>query len=172
MQHFNVKVFAVQDFDLTPFVGVFNGWIQKQIAPELLIDVADYLHVPNGPGMLLIGHEANYSLDQTDGKLGLLYNRKAALPGTAPENLAQALNSALWACEQLAQETGVQFDKSRYQVLVNDRLLAPNSEQTFQTLLPDLQAVFAKQFGHTDFSITKTSPDTRKRFCVDIQLNN
>ncbi|HUN23187.1 MAG TPA: hypothetical protein PK299_08670 [Anaerolineales bacterium] len=172
MQHFNVKVFAVQDFDLTPYVGVFNGWIQKQIAPELLIDVADYLHVPSGPGMLLIGHEANYSLDQTDGKLGLLYNRKAVLPGSAPENLTQALNSALWACEQLSQETGVQFDKSHYQVLVNDRLLAPNSEQTFQALLPDLQAVFAKHFGHSHFTIAQTSPDVRKRFRVDVRLNN
>ena len=74
--------------DLAPVIPVFHSWIQDQIFAELLLDVADYRHVHHGPGLMLIGHEADYSLDQTDGVLGLRYNRKAPLPGT---NLERSL---------------------------------------------------------------------------------
>ena len=66
---------------------------------ELLIDVADYLHVHNGPGIMLIGHEADYSLDNRAGRLGLLYNRKEQLDGTTQEKLAQAARAALTAAQ-------------------------------------------------------------------------
>ena len=37
------------------FVPIFHSWIQAQAVPEhLLIDVADYAHVHNGPGTCLI----------------------------------------------------------------------------------------------------------------------
>ena len=49
------------------FAAVLNSWIQKQRLEELLIDVADYLHVHNGPGIMLTGHEADYSLDKRAG---------------------------------------------------------------------------------------------------------
>ena len=46
--------------------------------PELLIDVANYAHVPKGPGVVLIGHGSDYFMDEGEGRLGLLYNRKRA----------------------------------------------------------------------------------------------
>ncbi len=78
MQHVNIKIFADRaDIQIGDAVEVFHQWIQEGAAPELLIDVADYKHVPDGPGVMLIGHQANYSLDETGGKLGLLFaNRK------------------------------------------------------------------------------------------------
>ena len=62
-------------------IPVFHRWIREQAMPELLIDVADYSHVPAGPGVMVIGHEANYSVDNRENRLGLLYNRRAALEG-------------------------------------------------------------------------------------------
>src|ERR1043165_8660714 len=64
IQHTNIK-FYLEDpeaVNLAEYAAVFNTWIQQQRLEELLIDVADYLHVHNGPGIMLIGHEADYSL--------------------------------------------------------------------------------------------------------------
>ena len=42
----------------------------------IAIDVADYTHLPDGPSVLLVGHEGNYALDCRDGRQGLYYYRK------------------------------------------------------------------------------------------------
>ncbi len=55
------------------------------------------------PGLMLIGHEADYSLDQTDGVLGLRYNRKAPLAGTNLDRLIQATRAALVAAQRWKQ---------------------------------------------------------------------
>src|SRR5262249_46133967 len=113
LQHLNVKFFVEQPetVDLEPFMGVFNHWIQDQVVPdELLIDVADYRHVWGGPGVVLVGHEANYSLDNGEHRLGLLYNRKAPVPGSNTDRLRQAVRAALLAAQRLAQQPGVRFD--------------------------------------------------------------
>src|ERR1700733_4150601 len=92
IQHINLKIF-IEDagaFELADAIPVFHQWIRDSVCPEMLIDVADYRHVSAGPGVLLIGHEANYSFDNREHRLGLLYNRKAALDGTFRERLNQA----------------------------------------------------------------------------------
>ena len=60
---------------------------------ELLLDVADYRHVPAGPGVMLIGNEGDYSVDNTGDRLGIRYNRKAALDGDNQDRLRQAARS-------------------------------------------------------------------------------
>lgn len=148
VQHVNLKVF-VEDagaFDLADAIPVFHQWIRNGVCPEMLIDVADYCHVPAGPGVLLIGHEANYSLDNREDRLGLLYNRKAALEGTFQDRLEQARVSALAACDRLEAEPllrgRLKFNRNVMEVFINDRLLAPNNDETWRTLLPELQRAF------------------------------
>src|SRR5580698_8801430 len=82
-QHVNVKLLLARDeqLDLAPLIPIFNTWIQNQAPDELLLDIADYRHVPEGPGVVLIGLQADYSVDNTGGRLGVRYNRKAALDG-------------------------------------------------------------------------------------------
>jgi hypothetical protein len=149
IQHINLKIF-VQDaraIDLADAVGVFHQWIRDSVCPEMLIDVADYRHVSAGPGVLLIGHEANYSLDNRENKLGLLYNRKAVLDGSFQSRLAQAHRAALEACDRLEQENPFQgklkFDRNALEVFINDRLLAPNNEETWRVLRPELERFFS-----------------------------
>src|SRR6184192_1892739 len=147
IQHVRVKIFASEAaVDLGDAIPVFHRWIQDRVCPEMLIDVADYRHVPNGPGVMLIGHEANYSLDNNKGRLGLLYSRKQS-GGTAQENLRQAFDAALAACRRLEQEPPfagkLNFDDGDCEFSINDRLLAPNAEHTFLTLKPEFDLFFS-----------------------------
>src|SRR6516162_243578 len=106
IQHFRVKLFATADSrpHLGDAIAVFHRWIQHRRLPETMIDVSDYEHVPSGPGVILVCHEAIYGLDQEKGKLGLIYNRRTALEGSVEDRLRQAVNAAEFAAAQLEQE--------------------------------------------------------------------
>src|SRR5580698_4114768 len=103
IQHVNVKLLLAdaQHGDLEPLIPFFHGWIQEQSGEGLLLDVADYRHVPEGPGVILIGFEGNYSVDNTDNRLGVRYNRKTALDGGNQDRLRQAAHAALTLCQRL-----------------------------------------------------------------------
>ena len=171
VQHINIKFF-IEDPEavrLEEYSGVFNNWIQRRVTPELLIDVADYLHVHNGPGMILIGHEADYSLDNRAGRLGLLYNRKARVDGSIQEKLAQAAHAVLTAARLLEKENGVKFNGSEAQVLINDRLLVPNTLETYAVLEPELRVFFNRLYSETEYTLAYSSSDPRERFSVDVK---
>ena len=55
---------------LPAFIPVFHRWIERQDVDELLLDVHDYGHVPDGPGILLVAHEADYAFDLSGGRPG------------------------------------------------------------------------------------------------------
>jgi hypothetical protein len=159
VEHVNVKIFARNNVDLAPAIPVFHRWIQENACPELLIDVADYRHVPAGPGVLLVGHEANYSLDSAEERLGLLYNRKAALNGTTRHKIWQAIEAALHACRRLEDEPAfeglLRFDAGDCEIIFNDRLLTPNTEATWAVLQPDLDSVLRSLFGPMPYTLRR-----------------
>ena len=109
LQHVNVKLLLEnpEDLNLDAVITVFHSWIQDQVCEELLLDVADYRHVHHGPGVVLIGHGADYAIDNTDGRLGIRYNRKAPLEGSNQDRLAQAVRAVLAAAERLHQDIQV-----------------------------------------------------------------
>lgn len=170
LQHANAKLF-VRDGDglhTGDYTGVFNRWIHERALAEMLVDVADYGHVHQGPGLVLIGHEANYSLDQQGGRLGLLYNRKARVEGTREARLAQALRSALVAAQKLEREAGFEFDGSEVEITINDRLLAPNTPETVAALKPALEAVFDRLYAGQAYTLAHASTDPRQRLTVRV----
>ena len=164
LQHINIKLyFNNSDVDLAAVIPVFHSWIQDQVFNELLIDVADYRHVHHGPGLMLIGHEADYSLDQTGGVLGLRYNRKAPLAGTNLDRLTQATSAALIAAQRLEADARLNdeltFNGQDVQIIVNDRLLALNDDKTRQAASPDIHQLAAKLFGPSGYSLSfETDP--------------
>ena len=170
LQHLNVKFFVAQPqaVDLEPLLAVFNAWIQEGATDELLVDVADYRHVPAGPGVVLIGHEANYSLDIAENRPGVLYNRKAPLPGTNQQRLRQAVRAALLAVERLGRRPGLQFTGTGLQLTVNDRLLAPNTEETLESARPDLTLFFDQLYGPDRYSLER-HVEPRERFTLDVR---
>lgn len=171
LQHVNVKLLLESSADacLEPLVPVFHSWIQDQVFDELLLDIADYSHVPAGPGVVLIGHKANYSVDNTDNRWGVRYNRKAVLDGTNQDRLTQAARAALLACQRLEAEPRLEgkfrFNGQEIEVFVNDRLIAPNLEATRHALHADFAAFFQKLFRGKEFSLTYSS-DPRRLFGV------
>ena len=170
LQHLNVKFFVEQPetVDLDGFMAIFNAWIQDQVTDELLVDVADYRHVWAGPGVILIGHEANYSLDNGGNRLGLLYNRKAPLPGANSDRLRQAVRAALLAAERLGARPGLKFSGRELQLTVNDRLLAPNTGETWDACRPDLADFFDRLYGAGGYSLDR-HPEPRERLTVDVR---
>ncbi|MCW5978422.1 MAG: hypothetical protein KIT09_10110 [Bryobacteraceae bacterium] len=177
MQHINVKIFAQQPImiDIGQAIPIFHRWIQDRATDELLVDVADYRHVPEGPGVMLIGHQANYSMDNAGGRLGLLYNRKLSDNGSIQERLRQAYDSALAACKRLEDEPEfrhkLKFHPGDCEVIFNDRLLAPNDEQTYQTLKPELELFFGSLWGHGAFDLGKKG-EPRERLRVRAALRS
>jgi hypothetical protein len=169
LQHINVKFFVnePEKVDLEAVVPVFHQWIQGQIFDELLLDVANYSHVPEGPGVVLIGHEADYALDNSDGRLGVRYNRKAALAGSNGDRLVQATRSALNAFLRLEEDFKVYFNKREVEIVVNDRLLAPNNEETAKLAQPELEEFFGQLFQGAAYA-AKYRAEPRQLFGVAI----
>ena len=85
LQHLIAKLYVTGDLKLDPaqVVNLFHQWVAQQSVPGVtLVDVAELLHVPHGPGVIAVGVDADYALDHTDGKWGVLYRHKTALPGS------------------------------------------------------------------------------------------
>jgi hypothetical protein len=174
LQHVNVKL-LVQDGDaarLEPLIPVFHSWIEGQNGDEILIDVADYTHVPAGPGVVLIGHEGNYSVDNTGNRLGIRYNRKAALDGGNQECLAQAARAALTACGRLESEPrlggSLRFNGRDIEIFVNDRLIAPNTAATRDAFDADFRLFSQKLFRGGEYSISYAD-DPRSLFTAYVK---
>src|SRR5580704_5813420 len=160
MQNVNVKLLLRNpgEVDLEPLIPVFHDWIRDQVGEGLLLDVADYRHVDAGPGVVLIGHEGNYSVDNTDNRLGVRYNRKAALDGSNQDRLKQAARAALKACERLETEPSLngkfRFNGQDIEIFINDRLVAPNNGATRQEFDEDFQLFSRKLFRGKEYSIS------------------
>jgi hypothetical protein len=174
LQHVNVKLLVrnLEEVDLEPLIPVFHGWIQDQVGEGLLLDIADYRHVDAGPGVVLIGHEGNYSVDNTDNRLGVRYNRKAALEGSNQDRLKQAARAALAACQRLETEPRLggrlRFNGREIEIFINDRLVAPNRDATREAVHSDLQFFAQKLFRGSEYSMSYDS-DPRKLFAVSIK---
>lgn len=146
LHRINIKFYLEDSAALAPekAASVFSNWI-PQTSDEVLVDVADYSHVGNGPLTLLVGHDANYSLDNTDGRPGLFYARKQPLAGDLAARLAAAFRAALKACRRLEEEPelagAVRFRGNEILLVANDRLQAPNNPSTLQALQPALDSL-------------------------------
>lgn len=176
LNHINVKL-LVKDaagINLEPVVPVFHSWIQDQVYDEQLLDVADYTHVPAGPGVILIGLEGDYSVDNTDSRLGVRYNRKAELDGSNQERLQQAARAALNACQRLEEDPALEgklrFNGQDVELFINDRLLAPNREEIREKLKPEFQSFADRLFGPGKYSLTYNS-DPRRLLTVFLKAS-
>jgi hypothetical protein len=164
-----VKFFAEASPELAhdAFIPVFHSWIQQHaLKDHLLIDVADYAHVPDGPGTVLVSHEANISTDREHGKLGLLYVRKQPIDGatTFPRRLAGVFRAALEAAAKLEEEANLRgklkFRGDELSFRIYDRLLAPNTPATFEQVKPQLQRFFSELYSGVPVTLTQSGqPD-------------
>jgi hypothetical protein len=177
LQRFEIKLFAAEGegVELALLIPVFHRWIQTRAVEGMLIDVADYSHVVDGPGILLVAHEANYALDETGGRRGFLYSRKQPLDGTLAERLFRAAEIALRACRELesAPELGgrLRFRGDEIRVIANDRLAAPNTEETWRAFEPELRAFLERLQPGVPYEVVRAE-SARERFAVTVKLAN
>jgi len=164
-QRLSVKFFAQSSspIDLAPFVPLFHHWIQNSTVEGLLVDVARYEHVPDGPGVLLIAHEVDYGLDLTGGKPGLLVRRKRIDgSGDLAGILRDTLRKAAIAATALHTDgsTGVQLDAGTVEIALIDRLRAPNTPDALATATRHIEPVLGEIYPE-GFEMHQGSEDPR-----------
>ena len=151
------------------FVPIFHSWIQQKAIPEhLLIDVADYQHVVGGPGTVLVAHEANFSMDREEGRLGLMYTRKQPASGEFFDRLKQAFRACLQGCARLEADTQLRFKTNECVVRLNDRLLAPNNSESYSAVEPHLRKL-ADQLWPNAHTHLEHRPHLHRLFEVQIK---
>lgn len=145
LQRFDIKILVEKNDGLSPrdFIPVLQRWIQEHSLSGTLIDVADYTHMHRGPGVILIGHEANLSIDCMDGRMGLLYHRKQPMEGDFAERVRTAIEISLDACKKLEEEFEgrLTFRTDRFLFIANDRLIAPSPDGIPEDLEASLRQI-------------------------------
>jgi hypothetical protein len=174
VQHVNVKFFVknADAIKMSDAIGVFQKWIQEDKIDDLLIDVADYAQVPDGPGIVLVGHNTLYSLDNNEGRLGVLVNRRTVADGSNQDLVKAGIEKAGMICQMLLAEDvfkgNLEFANDELQIIVNDRRLAPNTDETLGLLKPDLEAALAATLGVANYTFERNQ-DPRSRFAVNVK---
>ena len=172
LQKINVKVFTAEpnDIPLTDFIDIFHGWIQA--TDGVYLDIADYSHMQAGPGIVLVADDANVSIDETGNRRGLLYSQKGKLSGSNLEKLNTVLRSALENCQRLEEEPALRgklrFVGNQVEILVNDRLVAPNSSDAFEEIRPEIDFLGRRLYASTNFTLLRNHEDPRHRLNVTL----
>lgn len=162
-EQINVKLFLKSSTTATghDLMPVFHKWIQEdRIATDLMIDVADYLHVPAGPGMMLICDRSHYSWDEQGGRPGFLYRSKHTVEGASlEERIAETVRRAAWAASQVAADlpAGKAFeaDAGELHIFVQDRLRAPATEESYAALEKAVRVALSPAFGEGEVSFER-----------------
>ncbi|SVA07069.1 uncharacterized protein METZ01_LOCUS59923, partial [marine metagenome] len=119
--------------------------------------------------VLLVGHEGHYVLDRTEGRLGVQYNRKQPLEGSLADRLLSVTRHVVRAARLLEADasfsTPVRFLGNEVEIVAQDRLLAPNSDETLVELRPALDPLLTRWSGNTDWTVSRKS-DPRAPFRV------
>ncbi len=147
-----IKIYAdnlVAD-EVEQFVPVFHRWIRENVLDEMVIDVADYGHVHEGAGVVLVGPGSDYYGELGEGRPGLLYSRKRNLPEGA-DILEDALKRAQSAAKLLSAEPGLSkaptFTGKEVLIRVIDRLAVQNDDASFDKVKDEVSAALQKAFG-------------------------
>jgi hypothetical protein len=174
LQKLGVKFFVEQPnaVPLTDFIEIFHGWIQA--TDGIYHDVADYSHMQSGPGVILVANDANLHIDETGGRRGLLYSRKAPLSGTNQEKLRTVFRLALENCRKLEEEPALRgklrFTTNEAAISLNDRLLGSNTEESFQELKREVGPLAKQLFGDAEVRFERDE-DPRQRLNVHLKTS-
>jgi hypothetical protein len=174
LHKFGIKLFATdaERVDILKLIPIYHRWIQQNALQDLLIDVADYSHVPAGPGVMLIAHEGNYALDETGHERGVVYYSKQKLTGELPERFAHVARKALQAAELMRAdaelEGALKLPGNRLQFFANDRLVAPNTEAAYAEIEPALKVFLDRLYANAKYTCTREA-DPKERLSVRVQ---
>ena len=146
LQRIDVKLLlnAPSEPDLDPFLVIFDRWRKVADHPSDWVDLADYAHMPAGPGILIAGKRDTYSVNLNPPGPGLLTSVRHGLSGALAERFREAfrraseLNSAVLAEPEFPREMAP-IDGA-WEIFANDRLLCPNTNEMDSAVRPELAA--------------------------------
>lgn len=173
----NVKFFAEKgsDIPLHDFIPVFHRWIQQDKLEGFLVDVTEYTHVHQGPGVLIIAQEANYSVDEALGKRGFMYAQKRVPEKKAEEYLKTAFRRTLQAASFLENEKEfagkLKFATGHFEVTINDRLAAPGGSASQAEIEKVLKPFLDNLYGAGSYQLTGEK-DAKKLAGFEVKVNN
>ena len=161
---------TLQPQDILP---IFQRWIQEHTVEDMLIDVIDYKHVLEGPGIVLIADAADYAYDLGDGELGLHYIRKRSLPDDLKDALRLVFRHALVAARALEAEApgDIVFDYGTAKISFLDRMHYRNEGTVFENLNEDLTEILSAIFG-APVVVTRLYDDRRAVFALRCTAEN
>lgn len=169
LERFCLKFFARPDTDIDDevFITIFHEWIRYQKLSGVLLDVADYRHVPNGPGVMLITHEINFAMDRSNGRFGLFAQQKLNQADNRRGQILDLVRATIAFGALLESDWRVKKNLSveagQFHLMSNDRLLLPNTHAAYTNLLPNLEAATAIVYPGRDVSIARVENDPRER---------
>ena len=175
----SVKFFFEKlSIDVEDFIPVFHRWIRENVVPnELLLDVADYKHIVDGPAILLVGHEADYVVDLTDAKPGLMYVRKRDAGSDLSEalgtTLSQALNGVKLTESDVELKGKLKLRTDAATIVLLDRLNYTNAangdgaDTAAAAALSQLSDNLAPIFGD-DATVTRVTNDPREPLTFEL----
>jgi len=154
----------LQPADILP---IFQRWIQEHAVPGMLIDVIDYKHVVEGPGVILVADEADYAYDQGDGQAGLNYIRKRDLPDNLSAALRLSFQHALQGAQALAAEApgDLVFDYSSAKISFLDRMNYRNQPEVFAAVRAEIAEILSEIYS-APVDVTRVNDDPRRLFAV------
>jgi hypothetical protein len=157
---------------LEDFIPVFHQWIKVKVLPDLMIDVANYAHVPAGPGVVLIGDAYDTFVDETGGRRGLLHNRKRHPPEPG-QRLEDAFRRLVHAATLLEKEPAlagkIAFSTEEWLLRVNDRLAAANDDATFAQHRAEIETFTRRLFEGSTVELARVG-EPRQLFSVSLTV--
>lgn len=162
---------APTDFRLDAFLAIFGRWRQNKDHPAEWVDLADYAHMAEGPGILIAGHQGNFVVDSARPGLGLFYGGKKDFEGSNDERIIEAFRRCLSLTKALVAEptypAEMKLKPEAWELFINDRLQFPNNTETDAALRPAIKAALTKLFGEGAFTIEQdTDPQRRYAFSI------
>ncbi|MEB3225227.1 MAG: hypothetical protein VKJ86_05425 [Synechococcus sp.] len=161
------------DFDEESLIGVFQGWIRDEKIGGTLIDVVDYRHVPDGPGIMFVTYEINYMMEHQGG-YGLYAQRKwGSVPDQShPEAIADLVQATAKFGALLEQETGISLQGNEFLYISNDRLHGPNTDEGFEAVKADLTIALGKIYGGKSCSIERVQNNPKERLTLLVKVDS
>ena len=149
-------------------IDAFHRFIQRGLVEGLILDVADYRHVPQGPGVLLVGHDVDFGIAED----GFSVVRKRSFDDDAATQLRDALRMGLGALEAIDDdvEFDVEIDRARFTVTVFDRSLgAPGevAEALRETIAPLMTELYGRDVKLAPVEVT----DGRQAAAVHVEAD-
>jgi rhodanese-related sulfurtransferase len=129
--------------DLEPAIGLFHRFIQRSLVEGHLLDVADYRHVPNGPGVLLVGQDVDYGINAH--AFTVTMKRRG---DDAATQFTDAVRMALGTIDAIDADGALpcRFDPTQMRVSVADRKLGTHA-QVQSALLAEIAPAVEVMFG-------------------------